>query len=343
MKALVLTSYNHLAYMEVPDPEIGSDDILVQVKACGICGSDVHGLDGGTGRRVPPLIMGHEASGLVARVGDRVTNWKIGDRVTFDSTIYCGRCYYCRRGLVNLCDNRRVLGVSCQEFRQDGAFAEYVSVPARVVYRLPDELSFERAALVEPFAVASHAVSLAPVSPSASTLIAGAGVIGLSLLQVLRAAGSGGIIAVDLDRERLELARRLGAEHTLRSDAPDLVSAVRGLGSGRGVDIAFEAVGVTPTVQIAVGCLRKGGSLVLVGNLSPTVELPLQEVVTREITLYGSCVSRGEYPDCLAMMARGQLDPDPMISAVAPLSEGAAWFERLRNREPGLVKVVLTP
>ncbi len=343
MKALLLTAYNHLEYTDVPEPVIGPGDVLIQVKACGICGSDIHGLDGSTGRRVPPLIMGHEAAGVIAKVGEGVSGFASGDRVTFDSTIYCGRCYYCRRGLINLCDNRRVLGVSCQEFRQDGAFAEYVAVPARVLYRLPDELSFERAALVEPFAVASHAVSLAPVSPSASIFVAGTGVIGLSLIQVLRASGCASIIAADIASQRLDLARRLGAEHTLISDAPDLAATVRELAHGRGVDIAFEAVGITPTVQQAVGSVRKGGSLVLVGNLSPTVELPLQEVVTREITLYGSCISRGEYPGCLDLMARGQLDPDAMISAIAPLSEGAAWFERLRQRDSSLLKVILTP
>ncbi len=343
MKALLLTAYNQLEYTETPEPSLSPTDVLVQVKACGICGSDVHGLDGSTGRRVPPLIMGHEAAGIISKLGEEVNGFAVGDRVTFDSTIYCGRCYYCRRGSINLCDNRRVLGVSCQEFRQDGAFAEYVAVPARVLYRLPEELSFEQATLVEPFAVASHAVSLAPVSPSAYILVAGTGVIGLSLIQALRAAGCESIIATDISSQRLELARQLGAEHTLRSDMPELAATVRELAHGRGVDIAFEAVGITPTVQQAVGSVRKGGSLVLVGNLSPMVELPLQEVVTREITLYGSCVSRGEYPACLELMAKGKLDAGAMISAVAPLSEGAAWFERLHQRESGLLKVILIP
>ena len=343
MKALVLTDYNVLEYTDVPGPTVGPSDVLVAVKASGICGSDVHGLDGSTGRRIPPVIMGHEAAGVVAEVGSGVSEWELGDRVTFDSTIYCRECHFCRKGLLNLCDNRRVLGVSCEEYRQDGAFADYVAVPQHLLYRLPEGVSFERAAMVEPFAVAQHSVNRASVSPDDSALVVGTGVIGLSIIQALRAAGCGLIIALDLDQDRLDLARRVGADHTYRPDPTDVVSAVRELTEDRGVDLAFEAVGLTPTLQMAVECTRKGGVVVLVGNISPTVELPLQAAVTRELTLYGSCISRGEYPDCLDMMERAALNPDPLISAMAPLAEGAAWFERLRSRERGLVKVILKP
>src|ERR1700753_4460991 len=135
MKALVMTAYKQFELQDMPTPDVGDKDVLVRVKACGICGSDVHGMDGSTGRRRPPIIMGHEASGVIAEIGAAVNNWKSGDRVTFDSTIYCGNCDYCRRGEINLCDNRRVLGVSCQDYRQHGAFAEFVVVPQRVLYR----------------------------------------------------------------------------------------------------------------------------------------------------------------------------------------------------------------
>ena len=162
MKALVLKAYKQFAYEDVPDPEPGPDEVLVAVKACGICGSDVHGMDGSTGRRRPPIIMGHEAAGVISKVGSRVTGWAAGDRVTFDSTIYCGQCAFCRRGMINLCDRRRVLGVSCEDYRQNGAFAEFVAVPQHILYRLPDGLTFEHAALVEPFAIALHAIRRAP-------------------------------------------------------------------------------------------------------------------------------------------------------------------------------------
>src|SRR3712207_5767225 len=149
MKALLLTEYRHLEVTDLPVPEISDDEVLVRVRACGICGSDVHGYDGGSGRRVPPLVMGHEASGVVARAGKNVRRFKEGDRVTFDSTVYCGKCYFCRRGQINLCDHRNVLGVSTGEYRRHGAFAEYVAVPEHILYRLPDSFPFEHAALIE--------------------------------------------------------------------------------------------------------------------------------------------------------------------------------------------------
>ena len=149
MKALLLTEYMNLQVTELAEPEIGAADVLVRVRACGICGSDVHGLDGRTGRRIPPLVMGHEAAGTIEAIGRDVRGWRAGDRVTFDSTISCGECYYCQRGEINLCDRREVLGVSCGDYRRHGAFAEYVAVPARILYRLPGGLPFEHAAMIE--------------------------------------------------------------------------------------------------------------------------------------------------------------------------------------------------
>lgn len=343
MKALVLKEYNRFQYEDVLEPQVTPDGVLIRVEACGICGSDVHGMDGSTGRRIPPVIMGHEAAGVIAEVGRDVAGWRPGDRVTFDSTVYCGKCYYCRRGQANLCDDRRVLGVSCEEYRQDGAFAEYVAVPQHVLYRLPGDLSFERAAMVEALSVAVHAVERTPISLNDTALVVGTGMIGLLVVQVLRAAGCGRVIAVDLDDSRLSLARQLGADEALRSDAVDVVSEVHARTDGRGADVAFEVVGITPTLDLAVRSLRKGGSLALVGNVSPTVDLPLQAAVVRQLTLYGSCASAGEYPACLEMLYRGAVKVDAMISAVAPLAEGAAWFQRLYRREPGLMKVVLRP
>lgn len=343
MKALVLEAYNRLVYKDMPDPEIGSEEVLVEVAACGICGSDVHGMDGSTGRRVPPLIMGHEAAGTIVDVGAAVQGWQPGDRVTFDSTIYCGKCYYCRAGQVNLCSDRRVLGVSPGEYRQHGAFADYVAVPQHILYRLPDAVSFVQAAMLEPLSVAFHAVGLPRIKLNDSAVVVGAGMIGLLVIRALRLAGCGQIIAVDLDEGRLAAAKQFGADTGIRGDAPDVPQQVQALTEGRGADQAFEVVGITPAVQTALASTRKGGSLTLVGNLAPTVELPLQSVVTRQITLYGSCASSGEYPACIDMLARGAVSVEPLISAVAPLRDAAGWFDRLYRREPGLMKVIVTP
>jgi L-iditol 2-dehydrogenase len=343
MKALVLKEYGRLSYEDVPEPEAGPEDVVVAVKACGICGSDVHGMDGSSGRRLPPIIMGHEAAGVIAATGERVEGWQAGDRVTFDSTVFCGECWYCRRGEPNLCDRRRVLGVSCEEYRWHGAFAERVAVPTRILYRVPEDVSFVHASFVEPLSVARHALSLHPPALGDQVVVIGAGIIGLLLIQLLRATGCGRIIAVDLDASRLELARRLGATEALPAPGADVPAEVRALTGGRGADVAFDAVGLAATVSTAAQCLRKGGALTLIGNLAPSADLPLQAVVTRQLSLFGSCASAGEYPACLDLMARGVVDVDPLISAVAPLSEGNAWFQRLYAGEAGLIKVVLQP
>ena len=343
MKALLLAGYRRLELVDMPEPEIGPDDLLVRVRACGICGSDIHGYDGSTGRRIPPLVMGHEASGVVARAGANVIEFKAGDRVTFDSTIYCGKCYYCRRGEVNLCDNRQVLGVSPGGYRRHGAFAEYVSVPQHIAYRLPDSLSFQHAAMIEAVSVAVHAVGLAPVRLGDTAVVVGSGMIGLLVIQALRLAGCSQIIAVDLDGRRLQSAAALGADCVCDAAQCDVPAAVLDRTAGRGADLAFEVVGVTKTVQAALACLRKGGALTLVGNLAPLVELPLQSVVTRQIRMTGSCASAGEYPACIDLMARAAIRVESLISATAPLDQGPAWFERLYNREPNLMKVILEP
>jgi L-iditol 2-dehydrogenase len=342
VKVLLLSKYKHLEIADLPDPTPGHGEVLVRVAACGICGSDVHGYDGSSGRRIPPIVMGHEAAGTIAAVGESVSGFAEGDRVTFDSTIFCGACSNCRRGDVNLCDNRQVLGVSCAEFRRPGAFAEYVAVPSRIVYRLPENLSFYEAAMLEAVSVALHGVSLAQISKGSTALVVGAGMIGLLTLQALRAAGCSRVFVTDLDSTRLKLAQEVGATTVLSSEK-NLVGQVMQLTSGAGVDVAIEAVGRNETVKASIESVRKGGTVVLVGNISPEVMLPLQRVVTRQIRLQGSCASAGEYPRAIELLASGAILVKPFITAVAPLAEGPRWFERLYAREPNLMKVILSP
>ena len=342
MKALVLEDYLKLNYEEVPTPEPGAGEVLVAVKACGICGSDVHGMDGSTGRRRPPIIMGHEAAGVIAAVGGGANGWKEGDRVTFDSTVFCGVCEFCRRGEINLCDQRRVLGVSCEDYRRNGAFADYVVVPNHILHRMPPALPFEHAALIEPFAIAFHALRRSPVALNDTAVVVGCGMIGLAVIQAARLAGFGRIIAADVAPEKLAMADKLGASDTVDSRKDPLKEITR-LTRGVGADRSFEAVGISATIDLAVRCVRKGGAVTLIGNVAPKIELPLQIVVTRELDLQGSCASAGEYPACIDMMARGSIDPASLLSAVAPLSEGAVWFDRLYRKEPGLLKVILKP
>ena len=336
MQALLLTEYKNLQLVDMPRPEPGPGEVLLRIEACGICGSDVHGYDGSSGRRIPPVVMGHEAAGTVAALGAGVTGFTPGDRVTFHSTIFCGQCDYCRRGQLNLCDNRSLFGVSIPEFRRDGAFAEYLVAPAQILYRLPDALSFPQAAMLEAVGVALHAVKVTQLRGGETTLVVGAGMIGLLTLQALRVAGSTRILVADIDPTRLEQARALGAHDTLCLSGPALAEEVL-----RGVDAVLEAVGRNETVAASIDAVRKGGTVTLIGNIDRNVNLPLQKVVTRELRLQGTAAIADEYPRAIELVASGQIQVQPMISAVAPLADGPAWFARLHAHESGLMKLVL--
>ena len=343
MKALVLEDYKKLVYKDVPDPAIHENEVLVKVKACGICGSDVHGFDGSTGRRIPPIIMGHEASGVIAETGKDVKEWKKGDRVTFDSTVYPLDDWYTLEGMYNLSDNREVLGVSPGTYKRDGAFAEYIAIPQHILYKIPENVSFEQAAMVEAVAVALHSINISGIKPGDKCVLVGVGMIGIFILKLLGISGASSVIAVDVSRNRLELAEKSGTNFTFHSSDKKLTEKIIALTMNRGADIAFEAVGKSESVNVAIDVIRKGGKVVLVGNTSPKIDFPLQKVVTRELKVLGSCAIRGEYEIVLNLLETGKIKVDDQISAVAPLSEGAAWFNKLYRKEEELNKVILVP
>lgn len=343
MKALVLEEYNKLVYKDVPDPAIKNNEVLVQVKACGICGSDLHGMDGSTGRRIPPIIMGHEASGIIIETGSEITSWNQGDRVTFDSTVYRTDDWYTLKGLYNLSDNREVIGVSPGNYRRNGAFAELIAIPSHILYRIPENVSFTEAAMVEPAAVALHSINISHLNTGDSCLVVGSGMIGIFIIKLLRISGASVIIAIDNDRGKLTKALDAGADFTILSDDPDLEAKIFSSTGNRGADIAYEAVGKSESVNMCIEFVRKGGKAVLVGNTSPNIEFPLQKVVTRELKVLGSCAINGEYETVLALMQKGKLKVEDQISGIVPLSDGAAWFDKLFRKAGDLNKIILVP
>jgi L-iditol 2-dehydrogenase len=343
MKALVLEEYNKLVYKDVPDPQILPDEVLVRIKACGICGSDVHGLDGSTGRRIPPLIMGHEASGIIEATGSEVTKWKTGDRVTFDSTVYPLDDWFTLEGKYNLSDKREVLGVSPGDYKRNGAFAEFTAIPQHILYKIPDSVTFEQAAMVEAAAVALHAVNIAGMRTGDNCVVTGAGSIGIFVIKLLGISGAGKIIAVDNNPLKLKSAQKNGAENIFEPSEENLEEKIRALTDSRGADISFEAAGKSETVNITVDVVRKGGTIVLIGNTSKFIEFPLQKVVTKELKVQGSCAIRGEYNVILKLLENKKLNVDDQISVLAPLSEGAIWFGKLYRKEDNLNKVILVP
>ena len=347
MKALLLTAPSSLTLTDLETPEPDAGEVRVRIAACGICGSDVHGYTGSTGRRIPPLVMGHEAAGIIDAVGKNVSGEMVGQRVALDSTVFCGECEFCCNGKENLCTHRQVLGVSCDAYRRQGCFAEYAIVPERCVYPLPDQMGFVTASLLEPLTIGLQAVRLGNASPATrSAVVIGAGTIGLAIIVVLKSYGVQRIAAVDLDASRLNEAREFGADAVFEADqitAKQLAEWGASSADADGADLVLEAVGAAASVETAIQSVTRGGSVVLVGNVSPAVELPLQTVVTRQIRLQGSCASAGCYPEAIELAASGAVDLSRFVSRVAPLEDGIDWFERLHNREPGVLKVVLQP
>jgi L-iditol 2-dehydrogenase len=342
MKSLLLKEYLQLELTDFPEPKPGPGEVLISVAACGICGSDVHGYDGTSGRRIPPIVMGHEAAGIVAATGAGVSGFKPGDRVTFDSTVYCGECAFCKRGEVNLCDRREVIGVSCGDYRRHGAFAEYIAVPERILYRLPEAMSFPEAAMLEAVSVALHAVHVTGDVKGQTVLVIGAGMIGLLTMQAARAVGAARVMIADIDATRLNLARSLGNDGVFNLSGGELTQEILQQTGGVGSDVVLEAVGRNETIATAIDSVRKGGTVTLIGNITPKVELPLQKVVSRQIRLQGSAASAGEYPEAIDLVASGKIKVKPLITAVAPLEDGPQWFKRLYDHEPNLMKIVLT-
>ncbi|MCD6520869.1 MAG: galactitol-1-phosphate 5-dehydrogenase [Anaerolineae bacterium] len=339
MKALVHTAPYKMELQEWPIPEYGPEDLLVRVKACAICGSDIKGYTGKTGRRQPPIIMGHEAAGIVEAMGKEVIGFSPGDRVCFDSTIYCRRCKYCMAGRRNLCENRQVLGVSEGTYRRHGAMAEYVVVPYWIAVHMPENLSFPQAALIETASIGVHAANRTPLQLNDTVVIIGAGAVGLVTLQAIRLKGAGKVIITDLSPARLELAKQLGADLTLRADAPNLLEQLRAAVGSDGADATIEAVGIQSTIDLALDITRPGGSLTLIGNVTPRVEMGLQSIVSREITIYGVCASN-EYPDCVELVAAGLIKVDPLISEFARIEDGQEVFDRLYHGVEGNIRTV---
>jgi L-iditol 2-dehydrogenase len=343
LKALVYTKPYTFEYSDFPDPAVGDDDVLIHIKACGICGSDVHGFTGKTGRRIPPLIMGHEAAGIVEGFGKNVSGFENGDRVCFDSTVYCNKCEACRAGLFNRCDKRQVLGVSVPEFKRHGAFAEFVAVPWWIVSKIPDELSFVNAALLEPASIGTHAANRARISKDDTVVVIGAGTIGLFILQGARLRSAAKVIAVDINDFRLDLAKKLGADVLINPLKSNLSEAILQETDGKGASVTFEAVGNAKTFANAVAVTRMGGHIVAVGNLENKAEFDLQQFVAKEHTFIGSYASSGEFRDCIELVASGKINVEPLISDVLPMKEGPGAFDRLLKAEENLLKIVLEP
>ena len=328
MRAAFLHKIGDIRLEEVPAPALdGGDQVLVHVKAVGICGSDLHYYEKGrmgTAIVREPLILGHEAAGEVVEVGEQVTDLQPGDRVAIEPGRTCGRCEFCKSGRYNLCREVIFLGTPPVH----GAFCEYVAWPADFLFKLPDQMSCEEGAMMEPLAVGVHAARLSQIGLGDSVAVLGAGPIGLVSLQAAAAAGATMTIATDVIPYRLQMARQLGATHTLDANN-DVVEAVMELTEGRGVDVVIDCVGLAKTVRQATRLARRGGHIQIVGMAADTADqFPLAEINNAELTLSGTFRYANCYPTAIAAAVAGRVDVKSLITHRFPLAEipeAMAW------------------
>jgi len=331
MKALRYLGPNQLEVMEVPTPSPKEGEVLLRIKACGICGSDVHGYLGLTGRRTPPMTMGHEFVGEVASLGEGVTDLKVGDRVCPYPKAYCGECENCQNGLYHLCSTRTQFGV----LEEDGAFAEYLCVPAHLCFHIADGVSYELASLMEPLAVAYRAVSHADCLKDKHVLIVGAGTIGLLAMACVKLQNPASITVSDFSDTRLQLAMEMGATRVVNPGKGEKVS---------NIDVAFEAVGAAGSVNSAMESLAFGGTAVWIGNNKPMIEINMQQIVTRELNVRGTFLfSLRDFETVVGLINEKKVDVEKLLSAVISLEEAPKYFKQLAENPGDLIKVVVKP
>jgi 2-desacetyl-2-hydroxyethyl bacteriochlorophyllide A dehydrogenase len=336
MKAVVLERPREAAIKDVPTPQPGPADVVVAVRACGICGTDVHIFEGEFPASPFPLIPGHEMAGVVAGAGRDVTGLREGDRVAVDPSLFCGDCYFCKTNRGNLCERWGAIGDTT-----DGGFAEYVRVPARNAYRLPEAMSFAEGAFVEPLSCVAYALHRMPITLGDDVLIFGAGPMGLLLMQAIKHAGAASAAVVDLKTNRLEVARQLGADVTATPGAS--LDAVFGKTHPRGFDVVVDATGNPRVVEQAFAYIRRGGRLLIFGvaPAGASVKVEPFEIYNKDLTVYGSMAVNNTFYPALALLESGAVRVQPILTHTLPLAKYTDALALFRSGES--LKIQLTP
>ena len=336
MKALMYRGPWKMPVEELDEPAPTAGKVVVDVQAVGICGSDVHGFTGNSGRRTPGIVMGHEFAGTISELGPEVEGYAVGDGVVVMPL------YSVAAGVdpypLNLSPHRRLTGMN-----EHGAYAQRVAVRAAQLFPKPAGLSWQRAALCEPMAVTLHAARITPINPMQKVAVIGAGPIGLLTMLAARLKGAGTVIVVDRSVHRLELAEELGADAVINVDGTDADAAIREM-TGGGVDVAFEAVGISSTARLSVEVTRNGGNITWIGNNAPMIEVDMQSIVTREMSVRGSYgFDETDFAAAIEALSSGRLNVDPLVEEIAPLEDGPEIFRSLAAGENDLVKIILKP
>jgi L-iditol 2-dehydrogenase len=331
MKAAVLEGKGKFVIEEIPDPVLGKDEVLIKVRYCGICGSDLHVFKEGAG-----VGFGHEFSGDIVAMGSGVTGWKIGDRVAVDPLVSCGECFWCQRGESGLCEEYFVALI---EYK--GAFATYAKAEYRHLHKLPGSLGYEEGAIIEPTTCALHAIKVAGMQEGDVVAVLGLGPIGQLVARVAKASGAKAVYASELSQLRLEMARD-AVDEVIDAKVTNPVDRVLELTDGRGPDIVFECAGAVETTQQSIALVRKGGTVVIVAICFETVELPVSNINLRGLTVKGSmCFSPGEYAAALKLIKNKKIDVAPLLRRKMPLAKINEAFEMALRGGGG--KILIKP
>jgi len=348
MKAALLKSPGEVILDEIPIPEISEDEVLVEVKYCGICGSDTHAIPNCL-LYPEETYMGHEISGVLSQVGGNVRGWKPGDRVVVNPLYACGNCYGCQHGCQSQCEDgiEHFIGC-CPGLEHAGGFAKFVRVPIPEfrLNTLPDDLSFEEGVLVEPLAVSLHSVRMSAFKPRGHVMVIGAGMIGLGVIAHLKSAGAGLIIAAETIESRAKLARKLGADYVFNpQQMPDLKEKVFKLTGGQGVDVVFDCSGAAAGFKSAPGFLRRGGQVLLTGHINHEVPVLPFDYSAKELSLQGSlCYYSDEFPMAIEFLQRGDLPLKELITSNIKLSNIIKdGFDVLLKTKHNEIKIIVAP
>ncbi|MCG8604802.1 alcohol dehydrogenase catalytic domain-containing protein [bacterium] len=338
MKALHYPDWGTLEICERDQPKPAPNEVVLKVAACGICGSELETFKNRSERRTPPLVMGHEFSGVISAIGSNVHGYEIGDSVVSNSVVPCGRCRCCARGDTHLCTDRQIFGM-----HRPGAFAEYISVPEQCLIDWPEGLPAESACLAEPLANGIHVANMVSHTEPKTTLIFGAGPIGLMCQQALQVKIGGTIIVVDLVSARLEIASLLGAQRVVNASLEDIIQLVNKMTDGEGVDLVIDAAGNQTTKKQSLCVCRPGGAVVWIGLLENAVKLDSYDVTLTEKTIFGSyAASLSELRDAVHLLSSGLVDTKRWLQSF-PLERGVEVFQRMLAAEGKDIKAVLIP
>ncbi len=336
MQAFRVSAPHAFAVTEQPAPNAAAGEVIVDVAYAGICGSDMHIIHGDNAFVQFPRITGHEFAGVISAVGAGVDAARIGERVCVDPVVACGSCYPCRIGRPNVCSAMQVIGV-----HRSGGFAEQVNVPAANAHRVPDALALDTAALVEPYSIAANVLARMDPQPGDRLLVIGAGVIGLTVLQMARALGIEEVIVTDILDARLASARELGASHVINGRENDLETAVREATAGEGVPLIADAACIPAMLPAMLRMACPAGRIGLLG-FSPTPSDLIQlEVIKKELTLVGSRLNNRRFPSVIAQITAGRLDPKALISHRVALAEMPSAIDLLDNHPERARKVLV--